>query len=268
MRTSITNYVATVVAVLAAGPVATHPGAPATGEDVSSDAKSAAVALSAFLEDGEDGCTCGADLRGLVKSFQEAHNGDPSGRGQRSAHPETGLVPTDGYLEASTARALAAYSGAWFAPCYGAFNSRCGDVPVTNGSTPRAPGVCVESTTQAGGSGGCLPWNFGAPGGGTTCKELRPVVIDGSVGTTDVEEMNRLKARLRSTCGDGQVARLVHDWVYDERGCPVDGRIAGCHLTDPNDPRATVIEWFYGAATTVDEVRRLCVESGRALVMP
>ncbi len=253
MRTSITNYVATVIAVLAAGPVGTRASAPTTEEDTRSDARNAATTLRAFLEDGEDGCTCRSDLRELVRGFQEAHNRDPSGRGPRSPNPATGPVPTHGYLEPSTASALAAYTGAWLTPCYGAFTSRCGDVP---------PDACVEGPVPASGGGGCLPWNFGTPQGGTTCREIRPV------SDADATEVERLKARLRAACGDHRVARLVQDWVYDERGCPADGRVAGCRASDPGDPQAAWIEWFYGPARTVDDVRALCGDSGRTLVTP
>jgi len=271
MRTSITAYVTTVVAILAARPpfATPHPGAsaPAIETGSRSDAATAAAALSAFLADGEDGCTCGPDLRELVGAFQDAHDADPSGRGPPGVHPATGPVPTHGYLETSTAKALAAYSGRWFPPCYGAFNSRCGDVPAAEPLAPRPADARVSGTVQPRSTGGCLPWNFGAPDGGATCHEAT-WRTGAATGATDDPAMIRLRAQARAACGDSRAAQLVHDWVFDERGCPAQGRIAGCRETDRSDPRIARLEWFYDGAGRIEDVQARCGESGRTLVLP
>ena len=246
------------------------------GSQVRGEAALTAAVLFAFLNDGEDGCTCRSDLRSLVKTFQEAHNVDTLGRGPRSASPATGALPTHGYFESSTAAALALYSGQWQVPCYGDLGSRCGDVPAASASTAGAtdvlvaagePDVITAAGTSARSGGGCRPWDFGVPGGGATCNEV--LLLDDAARSTDdtAGATTTLQAQSRAACGNGRAGRLIQDRVYDARGCPADNRLAGCGATDTVDPRIVRVEWFYAGTESVDQVRERCTKSNRALVL-
>ena len=226
----------------------------------------AAAGLYWFLTDAEDGCTCRADLWEVTRAFQEAHNTDPLGKGPRSPTPATGPIPTDGYLEASTAKALALYSGHWLAPCYGSFNAGCGEVPGQDASTTPPAEVDAASGRPKSG-GGCRAVDFGEPDGGVSCTEVVLMSSDAAPNAADDEKIARLEAQARAGCGTPQVARLIPDWVFDPRGCP-KGRIAGCSATDRSDPRVARVEWFYDRAGTVDDIRGRCRKSNRMLVMP
>jgi hypothetical protein len=230
-----------------------------------SEAESAAAALYWFLTDGEDGCTCGADLQGYVRTFQLAHDRDPLGHRPASQGPATGPLATDGYLDPSTATALATYSGHWLEPCYGAWNSRCGDVPA-----PRSPIVRTASIARAASAasvagrsvGGCWRASLGDPGSRVTCTEVR------ATARTDASTLATLGSGVRAACGDVLAPQLIHEWIYDPRGCPRNDRVAACSAMERGDPRTTTLEWFYEGAGSVDDVRERCLASDRALVMP
>jgi hypothetical protein len=228
-------------------------------------ALTAAGRLYSFLQDGEDGCTCGDDLKALVQAFQRAQNGasltprpgtiDAS---SSAAERVSKALPTHGYLDWETAQALAVYSGHWLPPCYGR-RRRCGPVP-GSGVVARAGRSSVASRTV----GGCRTVFAGEPGRGGTCNEI--------MLTTGVSPdfLRRLQSDFRNQCQKKNPPgnSLMPDWVYDEDGCPAELRIAGCRTSDVTSPGAVNIQWFYQGGTSSDEARITCRQSAGTFVAP
>jgi hypothetical protein len=215
-------------------------------------AQSAAAALYGYLTDGEDGCTCKSDLQDFTRTFQRARNAETLARDGSE------LLPTDGYLDPPTAEALATYSGHWLAPCYGAWNARCGaPLRVSPASMNR---VTAPRTSRGETAGGCWSASLGDPGSTASCAELCVS------GKADASSLADRRARSRAACGDASEPRLIHQWVYNEAGCPKPNRVAACSSADVDDPRVTRFEWFYEGS--VAQVTDRCRASGRDLVTP
>jgi hypothetical protein len=225
----------------------------------------AAARLYGFLTDGEDGCTCELDLRNVTRAFQLAYDDDPLRRPRAGSNPGEGTEPlaTDGYVDTSTAGALASYSGHWLEPCYGAWNARCGDVPSPRSASAAAvAGRHPTAGRTSTGIDACWSATLGRPGSLATCVEIRAASV------TDATTLAKLGSGARAACGDAAAPQLIHEWIYNERGCPRDNRIAACSAADPGDPRIATVEWFYEGAGDVEEVRQRCLASRRTTVLP